>query len=94
MRVLAASGVEARHVDPGSPWQNGRNERFNGSLRDECLNLETFHNRDHARALIKLFGRHYNERRPHSSLGYLTPSEFAERWKAEQRAGTFPAPTK
>jgi putative transposase len=92
-RALAGGGVEARHIEPGSPWQNGRNERFNGTLRDECLNLETFHNRDHARALIKLFGRRYNERRPHSSLGYLTPTEFAEKWKAAQRAGTFPAPT-
>lgn len=91
MRALAVSGVEARHIEPGSPWQNGRNERFNGTLRDECLNLETFHNRDHARALIKLFGRHYNERRPHSSLGYLTPREFAQEWKAKQKAGTFPA---
>lgn len=93
-RVLAGSGVEARHIEPGSPWQNGRNERFNGTLRDECLNQETFHNRDHARALIKLFGRHYNQRRPHSSLGYLTPEEFAEQWKAGQRAGTFPARTR
>ena len=94
MRVLAGSGVEARHIDPGSPWQNGRNERFNGTLRDECLNLETFHNRDHARALIKLYVRHYNERRPHSSLGYLTPTEFAERWTAKHGAGTFPARTR
>jgi putative transposase len=94
MKVLAAEGVEARHIDPGSPWQNGRNERFNGSVRDECLNLETFHNRDHARALIKLYGRHYNERRPHSSLAYLTPREFATKWKAEQEAGTVPASAK
>lgn len=54
MKMLAEQGVEVKHIEPGSPWQNGRNERFNGSLRDECLNLETFHNRDHARALIKL----------------------------------------
>jgi putative transposase len=94
MRVLAGSGVEARHTDPGSPWQNGRNERFNGTLRDECLNLETFHNRDHARALIKLFGRHYDERRPHSSLGYLTPKEFAAKWRSKHGAGTFPAPAR
>ena len=93
MRALAASGVAARHIDPGSPWQNGRNERFNGTLRDECLNLETFHNRDHARALIKLFARDYNERRPHSSLGHLTPKEYSERWAAEHGAGAFPAPT-
>jgi putative transposase len=83
MRTLSGSGVEARHIEPGSPWQNGRNERFNGTLRDECLNLETFHNRDHARALIKLFGRSYNERRPHSSLGYQTPSEFAAAWRRQ-----------
>lgn len=80
MRVFAIHGVEARHIDPGSPWQNGLNERFNGTLRSECLDLETFHNRDHARALIKLYRREYNDRRPHSSLKYLTPTEFARRW--------------
>jgi transposase InsO family protein len=77
MRFLLNHGVKARHIDPGSPWQNGIDERFNGTLRDECLNLETFHNCDHARALIKLFARHYNERRPHSALGYQTPCEDA-----------------
>lgn len=83
MRVFGLHGVEARHIEPGSPWQNAFNERFNGSLRDECLNTETFHNRDHARALIRLYARHYNERRPHSSLGYLTPREFAAAWRRE-----------
>jgi hypothetical protein len=83
MKFMAMHGAAARHIDPGSPWQNGYNERFNGTLRDECLNMETFHNRDHARALIKLFGRSYNDRRPHSSLGYLTPREFAMKWKSE-----------
>jgi putative transposase len=81
MRVLAIQGVSARHIDPGSPWQNGINERFNGSVRDECLNMETFHNREHARALCKRYGRQYNEERPHSSLGYQTPQEFASQWK-------------
>ena len=94
MKMLKGQGVECRHIEPGSPWQNGRNERFNGSLRDECLNLETFHNRDHARALIKLFGTNYNERRPHSSLGYQTPAEFAAAWRRKQGAGTFPAPAR
>jgi putative transposase len=95
MRTLAGRGVEARHIDPGSPWQNGRNERFNGTLRAECLNLETFHNRDHARALIKLYGRQYNEGRPHSSLAYLTPKEFAQKWKtSQQEAGTVPVSAK
>jgi len=83
MRVFSTNGVQALHIDPGSPWQNGLNERFNGTLRDECLNIETFHNRAHARALITLFGRSYNQLRPHSSLGYLTPEEFAKKWKNE-----------
>lgn len=55
MRVLAIHGIGARHIDPGSPWQNGCLERFNGSLRDECLKTETFHNSGHARALIKRY---------------------------------------
>lgn len=84
MRVLRIHGVAARHIDPGSPWQNGIDERFNGSLRDECLNLETFHNRDHARAVIRLFGKFYNERRPHGALGYRTPDEFCGQWRKER----------
>lgn len=82
MRVLAGAGVAVRHIELGSPWQNGFDERFNGSLRDECLNMETFHSRDQARAVIKLYGRHYNQRRPHSSLGYQTPGEFAKGWRS------------
>jgi putative transposase len=83
MRVLAIHGVEARHIDPGSPWQNGLNERFNGSVRDECLNMETFASRDQARMICKVYGRQYNTERPHSSLGYLTPQEFAAQWREE-----------
>ena len=79
MRALSDMGVEARHIEPGSPWQNGVNERFNGTLRDECLNMETFHGPDHARAVCKIFKRHYNSSRPHSSLENLTPEEFAAR---------------
>lgn len=85
MNVLKIHGVQARHIEPGSPWQNGRNERFNGTLRDECLNLETFHGRDHARALVKLFAMDYNQRRPHSALGYLTPNEFDAKWRNESQ---------
>ena len=91
MRVLAIHGVAARHIDPGSPWQNGLNERFNGTLRDECLNLETFHSREQARAVVKLFVRHYNESRPHSALGYQTPAEFAAAWRKRQEGIGFAA---
>lgn len=86
MNVMKIHGIEARHIDPGSPWQNGIDERFNGTLRNECLNMETFHGRDHARAVVKLFARMYNDERPHSSLGdAITPSEFYEKWKRENR---------
>lgn len=78
-RMLAVKGAAAAYIDPGSPWQNGKNERFNGIFRDECANMETFHHRDHARAIAQLFCRYYNQERPHSSLGYLTPEEFARR---------------
>jgi putative transposase len=84
MYVLKSRGVQCRHIEPGSPWQNGHLERFNGSYRDECANLETFHNRDHARALSRLYMKDYNERRPHSSLDYLTPREFTEQFAARR----------
>ena len=71
--------MSARHIDPGSPWQNGIDERFNGTLREECLNMETFHSRDHARAVIKLFKRFYNDDRPHSSLADRAPGELYQK---------------
>jgi putative transposase len=77
--MLALQGVTCVHIDPGSPWQNGKNERFNGIFRDECTNMETFHHRDHARVISRLFLRYYNTERPHASLGYQTPVEFARR---------------
>jgi putative transposase len=79
MKMLSEKGVQCRHIDPGSPWQNGKNERFNGTLRSECTEMETFHHRDHARAVCRLFQRYYNTERPHSSWDYQTPEEFARR---------------
>ena len=84
-KMLAEQGVEVTHIEPGSPWQNGRNERFNGSLREECLNLETFEHRDQARAVCHLYARHYNQERPHSALGYRTPAEFAAAAAEEEK---------
>ena len=80
-RWLAENRIKTLYIDPGSPWQNGLNERFNGTLRDECLNMETFASRDQARMICKVYGREYNTLRPHSSLGYLTPLEFAAQWR-------------
>jgi len=66
-------------IVPGKPWQNGLNESFNGKLRDECLNAEWFRSRAEARVIIEDFRKHYNEVRPHSSLGYQTPAALHQR---------------
>jgi len=59
--------------------QNGRVESFNGRLRDECLNANWFQSIGHAKQQIERWREEYNRERPHSSLGYLTPAEFAAR---------------
>ena len=69
--------VTHRFITPGKPSQNGYIESFNGKLRDECLNEHEFINLPHARELIETFREDYNQLRPHSSLGDLTPAEFA-----------------
>lgn len=66
-------------IEPGKPWQNGVCESFNGKFRDECLSLEWFRSRAEAKVVIESWRRHYNDVRPHSSLGYLTPAAFAAR---------------
>lgn len=71
--------IDTAFIDPGKPWQNGSNESFNGKLRDECLGMQWFKNRIDAKILIEEFRRQYNEVRPHSSLGQLTPAEFKRR---------------
>ena len=76
LRWLNSSGIDTAHIDPGKPWQNATNESFNDKFRDECLSLEWFRSRAEAKVLIETWRRHYNEVRPHSSLGYLTPREF------------------
>ena len=69
--------IELVHIQPGKPTQNARVESFNGRMREECLNLSWFQNLFDARRKIAAWRREYNEERPHSSLGYKTPKEFA-----------------
>jgi putative transposase len=69
VKALAERGVQCRHIDPGNPWQNGLNERFNGTLRDECLNLETFAHRDQARAVCRLAARSPEQTRKVDEIG-------------------------
>jgi len=71
--------IELVHIQPGRPMQNGHVESFTGKLRDECLNTSWFRNLFDARRKIARWKQDYNQDRPHSSLGYLTPEEFAGR---------------
>jgi len=73
--------IDIVHIQPGKPTQNGGIESFNGKLRDECLNVNWFWNLFDARRKISDWKTEYNSRRPHSSLGYLTPDEFARQWQ-------------
>ncbi|NIT14263.1 MAG: IS3 family transposase [Candidatus Dadabacteria bacterium] len=74
---IGALGVKTAYIEPGSPWENGYNESFNGKLRDEMLNTEIFYTLKEAQVLIEQWRRHYNEVRPHSSLGYRPPAPKA-----------------
>ncbi len=74
---LGALGVKTAYIEPGSPWENGYNESFNGKLRDELLNGEMFYSLKEAQVLIEQWRQHYNHIRPHSSLGYKPPAPRA-----------------
>lgn len=90
--AVIAHSINTAYIDPGKPWQNGSNESFNGKFRDECLSLEWFLSRAQAKVVIEAWRRHYNEVRPHSSLGYLTPVAFAAKLNQQlplARAGTL-----
>jgi transposase InsO family protein len=83
---LGQVGVATLYIAPGAPWENGYAESFHSRLRDEFLALEVFENIAAARKLTTAWQDDYNHRRPHSSLGYLTPREFAARWAASAPA--------
>lgn len=70
--------IEPLYITPGSPWENGYVESFNGKFRDECLNMELFWSAEEAQVIVEDWRRHYNQARPHSALGYRTPAEAAQ----------------
>jgi len=74
---LGHIGVRTIYIEPGSPWENGYNESFNGKLRDELLNGEIFYNLKEAKVVIERWRREYNTVRPHSSLNYRPPAPEA-----------------
>ena len=82
---LEKSGCQTIFITPGSPWENGYVESFIDKLRDECLNRELFCSGREAQAVVEAWRQEYNDYRPHSSLGYLTPTEFARRYNQKSR---------
>jgi putative transposase len=92
-RWLGRVDVETLYIEPGSPWENGYAESFHSRLRDEFLALEVFESLTVAQRLTRQWREDYNHHRPHSSLGYVTPIEFAARCAASAPASAAPQPT-
>jgi putative transposase len=92
------TGVGWHYIAPGKPQQNGFIESFNGRLRDELLNETLFKSLPHARAVLEAWRRDYNEQRPHSKLGWMTPGAYASTLSGENgqdaalRWGSAPRP--
>jgi len=87
--------VGTSYIEPGSPWENGFVESFHSRFRDECLACEEFTTISEAISVITHWRLTYNQRRPHSSLGGLTPAEFASQWATsvpEKTSATLQSP--
>tara|TARA_B110000003_G_scaffold275075_1_gene316675 strand:+ start:790 stop:1158 length:369 start_codon:yes stop_codon:yes gene_type:complete len=74
---IKAVGAKTAYIEPGSPWENGYCESFNGRMRDELLNGEIFYSLREAQIIIERWRNHYNTKRPHSALGYRPPAPEA-----------------
>ena len=83
-RLSEKAGLEMLYIEPGAPWENGFAESFFSRLRDELLNVEEFMNLEEARWFARRRLHEHNEERPHSSLGYRTPAEFASQLPVTQ----------
>ena len=88
---VAAVGARTAFIEPGSPWENGYCESFNSKLRDELLNGEIFYSLAEARTVIETWRKHYNTKRPHSSLGYRPPAPEVVQWPAPPNGSAPPA---
>jgi len=95
--VCHRRGINAAHIEPGKPWQNGFAESFHARLRDEFLDGEAFRSVLEAQVRLGLWRRYYNEERLHTGLEYQTPNEFASKWtgqagknRAEAKAAAGP----
>ena len=82
---LKDRGIDTKYIEPGSPWQNGHNESFNGVLRDGCLNRWAFFSVREARMVVESWRHEYNEERPHGALNQITPAAYAAAVEQENR---------
>ncbi len=95
---LAERGAETIYITPGSPWENPYIESFHDKFRDECLNMHVFLDGRHAQGIVEAWRNEYYQERPHSSLNYMTPAEFAGHCRnsgrptASLRSGNAEAP--
>jgi putative transposase len=87
---LRQSGVGTLFIEPGSPWENGYIESFNGKLRDECLNGELFLNMTEMRYVVDRWRLDYNHHRPHSMLNWMTPALYAAQCRGRRRPCAAP----
>ena len=83
-KLLKTLGIGPLYIKPGSPWENGYGESFNGKFRDELLDRELFSNLKEAAVIIERWRVQYNTVRPHSSLGYQTPAVYAQKVREGQ----------
>jgi len=96
---LTERGAKTIYITPGSPWENPYIESFHDKFRDECLNMHVFTDGRHAQNVAEAWRKEYNEERPHSSLDYMTPAEFAAHCRncgrptASLRSGTAKTPS-
>lgn len=86
LRWVQDIGIDWHYIAPGKPTQNAFIESFNGKLRDECLNETLFSSMVEARETLEAWQEDYNHQRPHSALGNLTPTEFAEKTMMDKLA--------
>ncbi len=89
---LESQGTQTLYVQPGSPWENGKCESFNGKFRDEFLNREIFTSLTPFQIQAEWWRQHYNNERPHSALNYQTPAEFRQAWERQRHPQTLSAP--
>ena len=87
---MSQNRIQTIYIKPGSPWENGHIESFHDKLREECLNRELFGSLAEARVILESWRVEYNTFRPHSSLGYQTPTQYAKKQAKQSNGGCAP----